>query len=180
MGLQEYLPSPQRDADPAPHLLFPPPSRHAPSPPRAPCAQRWELENNIVEVDSIYNYDAAQDSRWKQERKWTTDPKYFKHVRISALALIKMVMHARSGGTLEIIGIMQGKIDPNDPKGPTLIVMDAFALPVEGTETRVNPMVRGSRRARAPPRAARADGRAPSPGRGPRRPARRRTRTSTS
>lgn len=114
--------------------------RHA-SPP-AWCAQRWELENNIEAIDSIYNYDAQQDSRWKAEKRWNTDPRYFKHVRISALALIKMVMHARSGGQLEVIGIMQGKIDPNDPKGPTMIVMDAFALPVEGTETRVNPMVR--------------------------------------
>lgn len=44
-----------------------------------------------------------------------------------------MVMHARSGGRLEVMGLMLGKID-----GPNMIVMDAFALPVEGTETRVN------------------------------------------
>ena len=37
---------------------------------------------------------------------------------------------------------MQGKIDPDDPRGPTMIVMDAFALPVEGTETRVNAQAR--------------------------------------
>lgn len=43
------------------------------------------------------------------------------------------VMHARSGGTLEVMGLMLGKVD-----GDTMIVMDAFALPVEGTETRVN------------------------------------------
>ena len=42
-------------------------------------------------------------------------------------------MHARSGGTLEVMGLMLGKVD-----GDTMIVMDAFALPVEGTETRVN------------------------------------------
>lgn len=42
-------------------------------------------------------------------------------------------MHARSGGTLEVMGLMLGKVDGN-----TMIVMDAFALPVEGTETRVN------------------------------------------
>ncbi len=42
-------------------------------------------------------------------------------------------MHARSGGRLEIMGLMLGKID-----GTTMVVMDAFALPVEGTETRVN------------------------------------------
>jgi Mov34/MPN/PAD-1 family. len=44
-----------------------------------------------------------------------------------------MVMHARSGGTLEVMGLLLGKIDAN-----SMIVMDAFALPVEGTETRVN------------------------------------------
>lgn len=44
-----------------------------------------------------------------------------------------MVMHARSGGTLEVMGLLLGKVDAN-----TMIVMDSFALPVEGTETRVN------------------------------------------
>lgn len=61
------------------------------------------------------------------------DPNYFKHVRISAVALIKMTMHARSGGNLEIMGLMQGYTE-----GDTFVVTDAFRLPVEGTETRVN------------------------------------------
>ena len=43
------------------------------------------------------------------------------------------VMHARSGGAFEVMGLMLGKVD-----GDTMIVMDSFALPVEGTETRVN------------------------------------------
>lgn len=42
-------------------------------------------------------------------------------------------MHARSGGTLEVMGLLLGKVAAN-----TMIVMDSFALPVEGTETRVN------------------------------------------
>lgn len=42
-------------------------------------------------------------------------------------------MHARSGGTLEVMGLILGKVDGN-----TMFVMDSFALPVEGTETRVN------------------------------------------
>lgn len=42
-------------------------------------------------------------------------------------------MHARSGGNIEIMGLMQGKVSDE-----TFIVMDSFALPVEGTETRVN------------------------------------------
>lgn len=31
-------------------------------------------------------------------------------MKISALALIKMVMHAQSGGNIEIMGLMQGKV----------------------------------------------------------------------
>ena len=52
---------------------------------------------------------------------------------MSAVALIKMVMHARSGGSIEVMGLMQGYTD-----GDTVVVTDAFGLPVEGTETRVN------------------------------------------
>ena len=49
-----------------------------------------------------------------------------------------MVMHAKSGlnqaaGDIEVMGLMQGY-----PVGNTMYVMDAFGLPVEGTETRVN------------------------------------------
>lgn len=44
-----------------------------------------------------------------------------------------MVMHARSGGALEVMGLMLGKIEAH-----TFVVTDAFRLPVEGTETRVN------------------------------------------
>ena len=54
-------------------------------------------------------------------------------VKISALALLKMAMHAKSGGNIEIMGMLYGKV-----QGDTFIVIDAFALPVEGTETRVN------------------------------------------
>ncbi|CAH8351832.1 unnamed protein product [Eruca vesicaria subsp. sativa] len=95
----------------------------------------WELENNIPNstTDNIFHYDEAAHAKVLQKKPWATDPNYFKHVQISALALLKMVVHARSGGTIEIMGLMQGKTD-----GDTIIVMDAFALPVEGTETRVN------------------------------------------
>lgn len=54
-------------------------------------------------------------------------------MRISALALLKMAMHAKSGGNIEVMGVMQGKVVDD-----TFVVIDAFALPVEGTETRVN------------------------------------------
>ncbi|KAG6585421.1 COP9 signalosome complex subunit 5b, partial [Cucurbita argyrosperma subsp. sororia] len=107
----------------------------------------WELENNIISVDTpptaskasdsssdaIFYYDEAAQAKFQQEKPWKNDPHYFKRVKISALALLKMVVHARSGGTIEVMGLMQGKTD-----GDAIIVTDAFALPVEGTETRVN------------------------------------------
>lgn len=43
------------------------------------------------------------------------------------------VIHARSGGDYEIMGVMYGKV-----KDGVFWIMDAAALPVEGTETRVN------------------------------------------
>mmetsp|Transcript_31627 Transcript_31627/g.78395 ORF Transcript_31627/g.78395 Transcript_31627/m.78395 type:complete len:352 (-) Transcript_31627:83-1138(-) len=97
----------------------------------------WQLENNIKDLsaadDALFSYDDMQQTAIQQQKPWTRNPHFFKHVRVSALALIKMTMHCRSGGNLEVMGMMQGKII-----GDTFIVMDSFALPVEGTETRVN------------------------------------------
>ncbi|KAH8894881.1 COP9 signalosome complex subunit 5 [Thozetella sp. PMI_491] len=83
--------------------------------------------------DGLYNYDPAAAKAADDAKPWRKDPNYFKTVRISAMALVKMVMHARSGGQLEVMGLMQGYVD-----GTALVVTDAFRLPVEGTETRVN------------------------------------------
>jgi len=97
----------------------------------------WELDNNVELVDAhrdaLYTYDTAEQKAINDAKPWKTDPHHFKNVRISAVALLKMVMHARSGGSIEVMGLMQGKI-----AGDTIIVTDAFRLPVEGTETRVN------------------------------------------
>ncbi|KAI1431407.1 JAB1/Mov34/MPN/PAD-1 ubiquitin protease-domain-containing protein [Xylaria sp. CBS 124048] len=97
----------------------------------------WELDNNVKLVDptrdALYNYSPKRQNEINDTRPWRTDPHYFKHVRVSAVALIKMVMHARSGGSIEVMGLMQGYTD-----GDTIVITDAFGLPVEGTETRVN------------------------------------------
>ena len=96
-----------------------------------------ELENAVKLVnsqrDALYGYDDTEQKKINNEAPWKKDPHHFKNVRISAVALLKMVMHARSGGSIEVMGLMQGKIS-----GDTFIVTDAFRLPVEGTETRVN------------------------------------------
>lgn len=84
-------------------------------------------------LDALYDYDEDEHKAQIATRPWLQDINHFKKARISAVALIKMTMHARSGGNLEIMGLMQGYID-----GDSIVVTDAFRLPVEGTETRVN------------------------------------------
>ncbi|RKO92964.1 JAB1/Mov34/MPN/PAD-1 ubiquitin protease-domain-containing protein [Blyttiomyces helicus] len=104
--------------------------------------KRFDLENNIIEVDpaqdQIYHYDSGEQKQNVDAKPWSKDPHYYKKVKISAVALIKMVMHARSGGNIEVMGLMQGKVFDE-----TMVIMDAFALPVEGTETRVNAQAEG-------------------------------------
>jgi COP9 signalosome complex subunit 5 len=97
----------------------------------------WEVENAVKLVDptrdALYAYDTEAQKKIRNERPWSKDPHHFKYVRISAVALIKMVMHARSGGDIEVMGLMLGYVEHE-----TFIVTDALRLPVEGTETRVN------------------------------------------
>ncbi|KIX08414.1 uncharacterized protein Z518_03070 [Rhinocladiella mackenziei CBS 650.93] len=98
----------------------------------------WEAENNIITIDPSQNAlyslpDPDADRALRNSAPWKKDLNYFTQVRISALALLKMTIHARSGGSLEIMGLMIGYIS-----GRSLVVTDAYRLPVEGTETRVN------------------------------------------
>lgn len=54
----------------------------------------------------MYHFDEDEMDRIRDAAPWAADPHYFKHVRISAVALIKMVMHAKSGGNLEVMGLL--------------------------------------------------------------------------
>jgi COP9 signalosome complex subunit 5 len=93
------------------------------------------MENKVesAEMDQIFHFDTKEVQAQVQARPWSKDPHYFKHVKLSAIAMLKMVMHARSGGTFEIMGLLVGRV-----AGDTMVVTDSFALPVKGTETRVN------------------------------------------
>lgn len=76
----------------------------------------WELENNIETIpscDEIFRYDAQAHQAILAARPWDKDPHFFKDIQISALALLKMVMHARSGGPLEVMGLLLGKVINN-------------------------------------------------------------------
>lgn len=85
----------------------------------------WELENDIETIpacDQIFKYDAQQQQKILAARPWDKDPHFFKDIQISALALLKMVMHARSGGTLEVMGLLLGKVIDNTMVSVTFIV----------------------------------------------------------
>lgn len=80
---------------------------------------------------TLHELDA--DTKCLQTRPWRNLPQYFTQVLVSTLALVKMSVHAKLGGPIEVMGMLTGKIVKN-----TFVVMDVYSLPVEGTETRVN------------------------------------------
>ena len=92
----------------------------------------FEMENDIQEID-ILKFSEEENDKIFAEKPWKKDVHFFKDVKISVIALIKMVTHCRRGGDIEVMGLMQGKV-----VGNSFYVLDAFGLPVEGTETRVN------------------------------------------
>ena len=98
---------------------------------------RFELANEIVELsadDQLFEYDEKEYKTLDRDKPWKKDAKFFTEVKLSALALIKISTHAKRGGELEVMGLLQGKVT----KDGKFIVVDAFPLPVEGTETRVS------------------------------------------
>ena len=96
--------------------------------------------NPYTEIHSASYGSCVITSQWKiTMHSWFSLFYQFQFkLDFSALALLKMVMHARSGGNLEVMGLLLGKVDAN-----VMVVMDSFALPVEGTETRVNAQAQG-------------------------------------
>ena len=53
-------------------------------------------------LDKIFRYDATEQQEIRSAKPWDRDPNYFKYCKISAAALIKMAIHAHSGGNIEV------------------------------------------------------------------------------
>ena len=63
---------------------------------QAKIAQKtWEMANNITEAEEIYRFDRQAQRNMIDAKPWEKDVHFFKDIKISALALLKMVMHAR-------------------------------------------------------------------------------------
>ncbi|KAL2316183.1 MPN domain-containing protein [Schizosaccharomyces pombe] len=85
------------------------------------------------QLENVFRFDEEKERAKIRESPWKHDPEFFRSVKISAVALLKMLRHVSQGMPLEVMGYVQGKVE-----GTSLIILDSFALPVEGTETRVN------------------------------------------
>ncbi|CAJ0558062.1 unnamed protein product, partial [Mesorhabditis spiculigera] len=95
----------------------------------------WELANKIETIDKPFDINVEEQRQIRAANPWEKDPHYFKEVKISAVALIKMVTHARSGGNLEVMGLMQGHVDAN-----TFVVTESFALPEPWVAVVIDPL----------------------------------------
>lgn len=105
--------------------------------------QQQQMQQHNV-ADARYSFQPEQLQKLRDEAPWTKDAKYFNKVAISPSAIMKMMMHCHSGvekgiskggNPIEVMGMLLGRPDPNTPH--TLVVSDAFPLPIEGFETRV-------------------------------------------
>ena len=95
-------------------------------------------------ADAKYAVDPTSLQTLRESVPWMKDAKYFKKVALSPSAVMKVMMHcqsgvekgiAKGGNPIEVMGFLLGRPDPVTPK--TLVVTDAFPLPIEGFETRV-------------------------------------------
>lgn len=99
---------------------------------------------DIVNDDQRYYFDPDKLQHLKTESPWMKDAKYFSSIAISPTAVMKIMKHCQSGVTkginkggnpIEVMGMLLGRPDTMTPH--TLVVTDAFPLPIEGFETRV-------------------------------------------
>ncbi|KNC55778.1 COP9 signalosome complex subunit 5a [Thecamonas trahens ATCC 50062] len=103
---------------------------------KAAARAAFDETNEVIAVDSandLYAYNEEEIQKTLNEKKWKNDVHYFKRTKISAKALLKIVMHAHSAAKgerkTEIMGMLLGKV-----VGETIIVLDAFELPIQGEE----------------------------------------------
>lgn len=87
--------------------------------------ERHKLLRDLVRVRNGNTSD--------QSKIWKSDARYFKQVYLSNLAGYKILQHALEGGDVEIMGMLVGMVEKD-----SIVVLDCYPLPVEGTETRVN------------------------------------------
>lgn len=108
---------------------------------------RWEAANGVIVTDEFNHIDRDKEEELRNKlRPWREDPIYFKKAFISALALVKIAMHAKTGhgqqgvlstgdgnNWIEVMGMFAGHVVPN-----AFVIRDSFALPGVASETSVS------------------------------------------
>lgn len=63
----------------------------------------WEQVNEVEELsDEFLKFNADVHQSIINAHPWTKDPHYFKSIKISAVSLLKMLIHAQSGHEKEV------------------------------------------------------------------------------
>eukprot|EP01125_Pyxidicula_operculata_P021853 TRINITY_DN86_c0_g1_i1.p1 TRINITY_DN86_c0_g1~~TRINITY_DN86_c0_g1_i1.p1 ORF type:complete len:322 (-),score=81.76 TRINITY_DN86_c0_g1_i1:264-1229(-) len=95
-----------------------------------------------TDSDYVYKYDREEQRKLRDAAPWANDPEYFKKVKISSVAFLKMILHARKTCTeesfkasepIEVMGLLNGKIEEH-----TFVITDSFGV-CEGNEVSVQP-----------------------------------------
>jgi len=98
-------------------------------------AKKGDADDKLKD-EFLFKYDPAVQVK-NREAAAKEDPEYYRHARISSLALLKLLLHARSAcigdfyykskpkdnKTLEVMGMLLGKTDGN-----TFIVLDTIPI----------------------------------------------------
>eukprot|EP00658_Telonema_sp_P-2_P015165 TRINITY_DN1581_c0_g2_i1.p1 TRINITY_DN1581_c0_g2~~TRINITY_DN1581_c0_g2_i1.p1 ORF type:complete len:230 (+),score=62.95 TRINITY_DN1581_c0_g2_i1:206-895(+) len=121
------------------------------------------LEETIAEDDTVYDLDC--ETEWEDKRPWQSNEKYFKKVRISAVAALKLSVHAHwgangrevgdafDGGMENSNGVAEKKEEEEDGKekkkfevmgylqgkvqGDTFVILDSFPVNAKYNEVAV-------------------------------------------
>ena len=95
-------------------------------------------------MDKYYAFPEDKIREIRAAKPWMQDAKYFKKVKVSPSATIKMLTHgqsgvekgiSQSGKPVEVMGLLLGRPDTEDLN--SIIITDAMPMPCEGFETRV-------------------------------------------
>ncbi|ETV93143.1 hypothetical protein H310_12752 [Aphanomyces invadans] len=123
------------------------PSSINPSKGKGKIQARGGATSNAKSGDNLYAWNEDRVNEIRTNKQWSQDPKYFRRVQVSPSATMKMLSHAQSGvekgmsspggKPVEVMGLLLGRPSTDPANLNTLIVTDAFPLPIEGAETKV-------------------------------------------
>lgn len=95
-----------------------------------PKTSKTDHADEKMKDEFLFKFDPAVQKK-NTDALAKEDPEFFKHVKISSMALLKLLLHARSacageskdGRTLEVMGMLLGKTDGN-----TFIIIDSLPI----------------------------------------------------